>query len=181
MSHPGQRIPLLNPKPSPKGYISSMLVADYAIRKEVCMPVQAGFSIPTLHVADVERSIRFYQLLGFATSDTDGSEPLGWARMQCDGGAIAFLRTVYALDRRFGSFQLCLYTADLVAMREELLAEDIAVGPIHHPGYAPGGKVSFHDPDGYIVEIAQWGAAEAQHWLGGDRVVQSKRQAAVRL
>jgi hypothetical protein len=53
--------------------------------------VKAGYLTPGLHVADIEESIRFYELLGFTTIDTDREEPLGWARLHCEGGAIMFL------------------------------------------------------------------------------------------
>jgi len=49
------------------------------------MSVKAGYSTPMLHVAEIEESIRFYELLGFATVDTDRCKPLGWARMHCEG------------------------------------------------------------------------------------------------
>ena len=35
------------------------------------MSIKAGYSTPMLHVGEVERSIRFYELLGFETIDTD--------------------------------------------------------------------------------------------------------------
>lgn len=45
------------------------------------MSAKVGYSTPLLHVAEIERSIRFYELLGFATVDTDRAKPLGWARL----------------------------------------------------------------------------------------------------
>ena len=45
------------------------------------MSAKVGYSTPMLHVAEIERSIRFYELLGFVTVDTDRCEPLGWARL----------------------------------------------------------------------------------------------------
>lgn len=47
---------------------------------------KAGWLTPLLHVANIETSIRFYELLGFSTIDTDRAKPLGWARMHCEGG-----------------------------------------------------------------------------------------------
>jgi hypothetical protein len=44
------------------------------------MSVKAGYCTPMLHVAEIEKSTRFYELLGFTTIDTDGCKPLGWAR-----------------------------------------------------------------------------------------------------
>jgi hypothetical protein len=55
------------------------------------MSVKAGYSTAMLHGAEIERSIRFYELLGFVTVDTDRSKPFGWARLHRDGGAVMFL------------------------------------------------------------------------------------------
>ena len=49
------------------------------------MSVKAGYCTPLLPVEEIERSIRFYELLGFATIDTDRAKPLGWARLHCEG------------------------------------------------------------------------------------------------
>jgi len=54
--------------------------------------VKAGWLTPLLHAADIETSIRFYELLGFTTIDTDRATPVGWARLHCEGGALMFLR-----------------------------------------------------------------------------------------
>lgn len=56
------------------------------------MSVKVGYSNPLLHMAEIESSIRFYELLGFTTVDTDRGKPLGWARLHCEGGAVMFLR-----------------------------------------------------------------------------------------
>ena len=47
------------------------------------MTAKATHSTPMLHVAALERSIPFYELLGFRLIDSDGSKPLGWARLHC--------------------------------------------------------------------------------------------------
>ncbi len=60
--------------------------------------VKAGHSTPLLRVAEIERSIGFYELLGFVTVDTDRAEPLGWARLHCEGGAIMLLRASEPVD-----------------------------------------------------------------------------------
>ena len=41
------------------------------------MPVKACYATPLLHVAEIERSLKFYQLLAFETVDTDRCQPLG--------------------------------------------------------------------------------------------------------
>ena len=63
--------------------------------------VKAGWLTPLLHAADIETSIRFYELPGFTTIDTDRGKPVGWARLHCEGGALMFLRAEEADSRSF--------------------------------------------------------------------------------
>jgi catechol 2,3-dioxygenase-like lactoylglutathione lyase family enzyme len=124
----------------------------------------ATHSTPLLHVADIERSIRFYQFLGFRTIDTQGATPLGWARLHCNTGDIMFLRAERPIDPRAQGFLFYLYTPDLVSLREHLLSNGIAVSAIKHPEYMPSGTVNLSDPDGYHIEIAHWGQSEQEAW-----------------
>jgi catechol 2,3-dioxygenase-like lactoylglutathione lyase family enzyme len=128
------------------------------------MTVRVGYSTPMLHVAEIERSIRFYELLGFVTVDTDRCTPLGWARMHCEGGAIMFLRAEEPLDPIRVTTMLCMYAPDLVALREQLLVAGIKVPPINYPAYMPSGEIFMPDPDGYSVIVAHWGKTEQEAW-----------------
>lgn len=127
--------------------------------------VKAGWATPMLHVAEIERSIRFYELLGFATVDTDRCVPIGWARMHCEGGAIMFLRAEEPVDGRAQAWLLYMYTPDLPALREHLLANGVNPPAIKFPPYMPSGELHLFDPDGYAVLIGHWGDAEHQAWL----------------
>ncbi len=129
------------------------------------MSARATHSTPMLHVADIERSIGFYQLLGFTTIDTDGGTPIGWARLHCNAGEIMFLRAEHAIDARAQGFFFYLYTPDLPALREHLIAHAIAVSAIKYPGYMQSGMVNLDDPDGYHLEIGHWGKGEHEAWL----------------
>ena len=130
------------------------------------MPPNAGYSTPMLHVADVLRSIRFYSLLGFDLIDTEGPATCpGWARMHCEGGALMFLLAEEPVDASRQSILLAMYTSDLPALREHLLANGVKVPPITYPGYMPSGQITLSDPDGYIVGINHWGDAEHSAWL----------------
>ena len=128
------------------------------------MSAKVGYSTPMLHVVEVERSIRFYELLGFVTVDTDRCTPLGWARMHCEGGAVMFLRAEEPLDPVRLTTMLYMYTPDLVALREQLLAAGIKVPAINYPGYMPSGEIQMSDPDGYSVIVAHWGKTEQEAW-----------------
>ena len=145
------------------------IVVGEASRQEYnpsAMPPKAGWSTPMLHVADVARSIRFYELLGFELIDTEGPATCpGWARMHCEGGALMFLLAEEPLDASAQSILLAMYTPDLPALREHLLANGVKVPPTTYPGYMPSGQITLTDPDGYIIGINHWGDEEHAAWL----------------
>ncbi len=128
------------------------------------MSVKAGYSTPMLHAADIERSIRFYELLGFSTIDTDRCTPLGWARLHCEGGAVMFLRAEEPVDPAAQAVLLYMYTPDLAGLREHLLANGVKAPPIRYPEYMPSGEILIRDPDGYVVLVAHWGKTEHEAW-----------------
>lgn len=133
------------------------------------MNVKAGYSTPMLHVNDIRQSIAFYNLLGFETIDVDP----GWARIHCEGGALMFLQaeephTGPTHDR----FLLYLYTPDLPALREQLVASGMNVPPIKYPDYMPSGELTIKDPDGYTVLIGHWSDTEHAEW---ERQLREKR------
>jgi catechol 2,3-dioxygenase-like lactoylglutathione lyase family enzyme len=129
------------------------------------MSAKVGYSTPMLHVAEIEKSILFYELLGFRTIDTQGCGPLGWARLHCeDGSAVMFLRAERTVDSSAQAFMLYMYTPDLTGLRDRLLASGVKVPPINYPEYMPSGKFNITDPDGYKIEIAHWGKSEQEAW-----------------
>jgi len=128
------------------------------------MTVKAGYSTPMLHAAEIEKSIHFYGLLGFTTVDTDRAQPLGWARLHCEGGALMFLRAEEPANTSAHPVMLYMYTPDLAALREQLLASGIKVPPIRNPPYMPSGEIGMNDPDGNIVLVAHWGKSEQEAW-----------------
>ena len=138
------------------------------------MTAKATYSTPLLHVAEIENSIRFYELLGFIVIDTEGRQPLAWARMHCESGSIMLLRLEKPLDPSKQGFLFYLYTPDLAGLREHLLANGIKVPAIDFPEYMPSGKIKLADPDGYHLEIAQWGKAEQDDW---EKRMAAKKQA----
>jgi catechol 2,3-dioxygenase-like lactoylglutathione lyase family enzyme len=128
------------------------------------MTAKVGHSTPMLHVAEIEKSIRFYEMLGFVTIDTDCCDPIGWARLHCeDGSALMFLRAEHPIDSSAQAVLFYMYTPDL-GLREQLLASGVKVPPIGHPEYMPSGKINIADPDGYKIEIAHWGKREQEEW-----------------
>jgi len=126
---------------------------------------RAAYLTPMLHVADVPRSIHFYQLLGLELTDYEGDASCPfWARMHSEGGDVMFLLAETPIDASNQTFLLYLYTDELAALREHLLRSDIKVSEIQRPEYMKSGEISVLDPDSYSVLIGQWGTAEHQRW-----------------
>ena len=125
---------------------------------------KAGYCTPMLHVKDIGVSIRFYEQIGFTLIDDDGCDPLGWARMHCEGGAMAFLRAEEPMDARAQAIFFYLYTLDLPAYREHLLAKGLTPAPIKHPPYMPSGEMHIKDPDGYAIFVGHWSEKEQNNW-----------------
>jgi len=133
--------------------------------EEKAGPAKAGWWTPMLHVKSIERSIPFYEQLGFELIDTDRCEPIGWARMHCEGGAVMFLRAEEEVDPSEAPVIFVLYTPALAALREQLLAAGIAVSEIKRPEYMPSGTMHLSDPDGFSLEICHWGDEEHTAWM----------------
>jgi len=129
------------------------------------MTAKVGYSTPMLHVDSVERSIQFYEQLGFVTVDTDRCDPLGWARIECEGGAIMFVSADGPVDSSVQAVLLYMYTPELVKLREQLLSNGVKAGPIKHPVYMRSGELRLEDPDGYVILVGHWGKAEHEEWM----------------
>jgi len=139
------------------------------------MSVKAGWSTPMFRVTDVTRSIRFYEQLGFELIDSFGDRGhIGWARLQCSGGALMLLEEPPPPSRERGVL-LYMYTEDLRALREQLLAQGVALSEISHPDYMQSGEMHVEDPDGYVVLVGHWGKAEHAAWE--QRIAEKKRSA----
>lgn len=126
---------------------------------------KAGWSTPALHVKDIARSIKFYALLGFELLDYEGDPTSpGWARMRCEGGDIMFLCAEVEIEPRKQGFFIYMYTDELPALREHLLANGVKVSAINRPPYMQTGEIAVPDPDGYHVFVGQWDSATHQKW-----------------
>lgn len=109
--------------------------------------------------------MRFYARLGFKTIDTDRCQPLGWARMHCEGGAVMFLRTCEPADPKPQSAIYVMYCPELAALRARLVAAGVTVSAITYPEHMPSGQIDLRDPDGCHLSINHWGDKEHAAWL----------------
>jgi catechol 2,3-dioxygenase-like lactoylglutathione lyase family enzyme len=103
-------------------------------------------------VTDVDRSIAFYQQLGFTVGQRIEMDEgkAGWAWI--DNGRCAFMLAHAEQPPVQNKQQMFyLYGADVLAMWKELTAAGVACSPIESPFYAPNGEFRVEDPDGYVL------------------------------
>src|SRR5581483_2039899 len=121
--------------------------------------------VPMIHVADVERSIEFYRLLGFEVGNkVPPSGPLQWAWLYAPaaddwkrGPNLMVTRSARPLNADAQDVLFYLYAPDLTALRETLISQGLTVSEIGYPDYLPSGEFRVDDPDGYCLMIAQSG------------------------
>jgi catechol 2,3-dioxygenase-like lactoylglutathione lyase family enzyme len=136
-------------------------MSDAAVHPQSTAPINA--LVPMIRVTDVERSAKFYQLLGFEIGNYVPREqpPMHWAWLYQPGASNwktgANLMLVRGKEKSDGDrpVVLYLYAAELVGLRQQLIANHISVSAISYPEYLPKGEFELHDPDGYTVMIGQ--------------------------
>lgn len=110
--------------------------------------------LPYLHVADVERSLVFYALLGFEVhARVVDDEGVAWARLHSHGAGLMVARADAPFDPGAQAVLLYLYAQNLEATRDRLIAAGLAPGPIEAQAAAPR-RMRLDDPDGYGLLIA---------------------------
>jgi uncharacterized glyoxalase superfamily protein PhnB len=124
----------------------------------VAKPSVTGL-IPMAHVANVQRAIDFYKLLGMDVRGSlrSPSGQLQWVHLACGHADLMFARAAEPVIAGQQAVLFYLYSPDLVALREHLLASGVKVSAIQYPDYMPKGEVRIDDPDGYCLLIGQAG------------------------
>lgn len=113
--------------------------------------------IPMAHVQDVQRSADFYRLLGMELRGSlrDAFGGLRWADLVSDQAQLMLARSSGPIVAGDQAVLFYLYTPDLVALREQLLAKGITVSAITYPDYMPDGEIRLEDLDGYVILVGQ--------------------------
>jgi hypothetical protein len=111
--------------------------------------------IPFVHVHDVERSIGFYELLGFTVTDSYGGGPLDWAALESVDAKLMLARAGEPIDARDQAVLFYLYTHNLHALQAHLRAHGARAGAIRDGSPGPSAEMRVSDPDGYVLMIAQ--------------------------
>jgi predicted lactoylglutathione lyase len=112
--------------------------------------------VPFVHVADVERSVAFYRLLGLEVNDTFA--PRGhvvWAWLENDGARIMLAEAGERVEPERQAVLFYLYSHDLAGLREHLVANGVEAGAIVDGTPGPREEMRVNDPDGYCLMIAQ--------------------------
>lgn len=111
---------------------------------------------PFVHVADIEKSIGFYERLGFEVRDTHVHEGrLDWVFLVAGRARLMLARATEPIDPAQQAVLFYLYSDDLRGLREHLLAEGVRVGEIVDGSPGPEREMALADPDGYCLMIAQ--------------------------
>jgi catechol 2,3-dioxygenase-like lactoylglutathione lyase family enzyme len=115
--------------------------------------------VPMAHVADVQRSITFYELLGLKVRNTvrNNDEKLAWAHVQNELADLMLTRASEPVVASQQAVLFYLYSPGLVGLREHLLTSGVPVPAITYPNYMPKGEIRVEDPDGYVLLIGQAG------------------------
>src|SRR5262245_43048171 len=127
--------------------------------------------VPMAHVADVEQSIRFYELLGFSARDrVQHAGRTQWAWLTSGNGHLMLAAASEPVVPQQQAVLFYLYCRDLNALRSHLVASGLADGgpfvaaagdrrrvvfEVTHPFYMPEGEIRVVDPDGYCLLIGQ--------------------------
>ena len=109
------------------------------------------------HVADVSRSIAFYEKLGFAVGNTfvpPGASGPSWAWLQWGQAKLMITQADQPVVAEQQAVLFYLYYDDVPEAKASLSRLGIETGPINHPFYAPGGEFRVVDPDGYCLMVS---------------------------
>jgi uncharacterized glyoxalase superfamily protein PhnB len=111
--------------------------------------------VPMAPVADVRRSIAFYERLGFEVGNTveDPGGVLQWAYLRAGGAHLMLSRTESPVPADEQTMCIYLYAADVAAYHRELQERGLDVGPLQKRFYMESGEFEFRDPDGYCLFV----------------------------
>lgn len=112
--------------------------------------------VPLVHVRSVPASIAFYARLGFGVENTvspSGEPDPSWAYLASEGAQLMLSKADAPVAASQQAVLFYAYCDDVPALRERLVADGVAAGPIAKPFYAPLGEFRIEDPDGYVIMV----------------------------
>ena len=110
-----------------------------------------------VHVEDVAASAAFYEHLGFAVTDRyQPEDTLDWVFLENGDARLMLARADVPVDRENQGVLFYLYTQELDAMRERLVAAGLDPPAIEENApHGPKPQLWLCDPDGYALGIAE--------------------------
>lgn len=136
--------------------------------------------VAMVHVADVDRSVEFYALLGFACDSRFSTESGAtyFAAVSSGAARLFFVQASGPVDPAQQAVLFYMYSADAHSLRRHLLERGLpdrgkppsdrsgeealeqippgaAVFEARFPFYMPAGEIRIHDPDGYCILVGQ--------------------------
>jgi hypothetical protein len=126
---------------------------------EATTQAQVTGLIAMAHVANVQRSVGFYKLLGMEVRGSlkASTGDLHWAHIACGSAHLMLARASGPITASDQAVLFYLYSPNLIALRDHLITAGVTVSPITYPEYMPKGEVRLEDPDGYVLLIGQAG------------------------
>jgi DNA-binding MarR family transcriptional regulator/catechol 2,3-dioxygenase-like lactoylglutathione lyase family enzyme len=139
---------------------AALLMERIAGGNDLAPPPDVVFNlIPNAHVADVKRSLHFYERLGFVEDGRSEHEgKLVWASMHARtvrAARIMFDIADAPLEPKAQGIYFYCWSDDIVALRARLVADGLTPSRIVHPEYMENGEFRLTDPDGYRLIIGQ--------------------------
>jgi catechol 2,3-dioxygenase-like lactoylglutathione lyase family enzyme len=119
-------------------------------------PDEVSDLVPFAHVADVDRSVAFYERLGFEmVHDFVPEDRRVWAFLERGDARLMVTEADAPVDPAAQAVLFYLYTRDLDTLRERLVAGGVAAGEITTGGPGPDRQMRVEDPDGYCLMVAE--------------------------
>ena len=112
--------------------------------------------VPFAHVADVDRSVAFYERLGFEAADAVVQEDRRvWAFLERGDARLMVAEADAAVDPGAQAVLFFLYTRDLDGLRARLVSDGVRAGEITTGNPGPDRQMDVVDPDGYVLMVAE--------------------------
>ena len=112
--------------------------------------------VPFAHVADVDRSVAFYERLGFEMRNEYVPENRRiWAFLERGDARLMVAESDAPVDRHAQAAIFYLYTRDLDGLRARLVTAGVAAGEITTGNLGPDRQMGVVDPDGYVLILAE--------------------------
>lgn len=114
-----------------------------------------GLDHLVLTVADIERTVVFYERLGMRRVEFSGRVALVFGKQKINLHQIGKEFEPKAKNPAPGSADLCFLVDEPVALLQESLGDEVVEGPVQRTGtQGPILSIYLRDPDGNLIELS---------------------------